>query len=124
MFKRKPMPDAGQHLQLPKDLHEMTYDELASQKLALDAELVRRGAAELETMKAKLVSIAAALGVSLSDLFGPRSPSEKKERKQRQAKARYRDPDTGETWSGLGKPKKWLQQKLDAGHSIDEFLTQ
>lgn len=29
----------------------------------------------------------------------------------------YRDPDTGATWSGRGKPPKWIN-----GHERDEFL--
>ena len=35
--------------------------------------------------------------------------------------AKYRDPNTGETWSGRGLMPKWLRAAVDAGHSRDEF---
>ncbi len=41
---------------------------------------------------------------------------------KRVIKPKYRDPQTGETWAGRGKAPKWLQRKLDAGQSKDDFL--
>ena len=35
--------------------------------------------------------------------------------------AKYRDPNTGETWSGRGLMPQWLRAAVDAGHSRDEF---
>lgn len=35
---------------------------------------------------------------------------------------KYRDPDTGETWSGRGRMARWLAARVAAGHSVDEFL--
>lgn len=35
--------------------------------------------------------------------------------------AKYRDPNTGESWSGRGLMPKWLRAAVDAGHSRDEF---
>jgi DNA-binding protein H-NS len=37
-------------------------------------------------------------------------------------KPKYRDPKTGETWSGRGRMANWLKSKLDAGASIDDYL--
>ena len=34
---------------------------------------------------------------------------------------KYRDGD-GNTWSGRGKHPGWLTEKLDAGHTLEEFL--
>ena len=35
---------------------------------------------------------------------------------------KYRNPDNPEeTYGGKGKRPKWLQAKLDAGHSLEEF---
>jgi DNA-binding protein H-NS len=35
---------------------------------------------------------------------------------------KYRDPETGDTWTGRGKQPRWLQAKLAHGaHLIDEF---
>lgn len=37
-------------------------------------------------------------------------------------KAKYRNPDTGETWTGRGRPPRWLAALEAAGKSRDEFL--
>lgn len=36
-------------------------------------------------------------------------------------RAPYRDPITGETWSGRGLKPLWLRQQLDAGRSLSDF---
>ncbi len=106
MFKRKPMPDIPL---LPpplpkKELHDMSYDELASQKISIDQELARRSAPELEALKAKLVAAAAALGVSMQDLFAGKRPEKKKR----------------ETRSGGGKSKTQLQARADESREIEK----
>jgi len=40
----------------------------------------------------------------------------------RKAEPKYRDPKTGETWSGRGRPAGWLQAHLDAGRKKEDFL--
>jgi DNA-binding protein H-NS len=34
---------------------------------------------------------------------------------------KYRNPQTGETWSGRGLQPNWLKSALAAGHKIEEF---
>ena len=34
---------------------------------------------------------------------------------------KYRDPVTGNTWTGRGKKPRWLTDQLDAGKSLDDF---
>ena len=36
--------------------------------------------------------------------------------------AKYRDPETGESWSGRGLKPKWLVQALEDGKTLDDFL--
>jgi hypothetical protein len=40
----------------------------------------------------------------------------------REAKVKYRDPVTNETWSGRGRMTTWLKRKQDAGEDIDKYL--
>ena len=35
---------------------------------------------------------------------------------------RYRDPKSGETWSGRGRMARWLQAHVDAGKKKEDFL--
>jgi DNA-binding protein H-NS len=39
-----------------------------------------------------------------------------------EVKPKYRDPKTGETWSGRGRTATWLKRKQDAGEDIDDYL--
>jgi len=36
-------------------------------------------------------------------------------------KAKYRDPATGETWSGRGRMTSWLKRRQDAGEDIEKY---
>jgi hypothetical protein len=36
-------------------------------------------------------------------------------------KPKYRDPSTGETWSGRGRMAMWLKHKQDAGEDIEKY---
>jgi DNA-binding protein H-NS len=35
---------------------------------------------------------------------------------------KYRDPATGDTWSGRGRMASWLKRKLDAGEDREKYL--
>ena len=39
-----------------------------------------------------------------------------------EVKAKYRDPKTGETWSGRGRMATWLKRKQESGEHIDDYL--
>jgi len=41
---------------------------------------------------------------------------------QQPVAAKYRDPETGETWSGRGRMATWLSEKIRAGAKLEEFL--
>lgn len=115
MFRAKPNPATAE-----TPIHLMAFDELLHLKQRVDQELAARGDTELYALKEKLILLASVQGISLPELFGQK-PEKAKERRKREVKPKYRDPNTGETWSGLGKPKKWLQTKLDEGHSLEEL---
>lgn len=35
--------------------------------------------------------------------------------------SKYRDPATGDTWSGRGRMPNWLKRKVDAGEDIEKY---
>jgi len=39
-----------------------------------------------------------------------------------EAKPKYRDPKTSDTWSGRGRMPNWLKRKQEAGEDIEEYL--
>ncbi len=61
------------------------------------------------------------LGLSMDDLF-PRVQPRTETRTRKSPEPKYRDPETGETWSGRGRLPSWLQKAEGEGKSRDEFL--
>ena len=53
------------------------------------------------------------------DVAEDASPPRTTERKP--AEAKYRDPATGQTWSGRGRMASWLAAKVAAGESADDY---
>lgn len=43
--------------------------------------------------------------------------------KKPSVKVKYRDPKSGETWSGRGRMARWLAAKIKAGEKPDKYLT-
>lgn len=97
---------------------------------------------KLEARKAKLIRDKAipdiiakmrAVGVTpkeIADHWGPEAAKRVKSRSGKTTAktgkssrpAKYRDPVSGETWSGMGKRPFWLRDAEDAGKSRDDFL--
>jgi DNA-binding protein H-NS len=66
-------------------------------------------------------------GVSLGELRGSLMGGGKGAKVGRRGKrgkvpAMYRNPKTGETWSGRGRPARWVAAAEKAGHKRTEFL--
>ena len=107
-----------------KESEQLAFNELLDKKRTLDLEILGRHDKEIEALKVKVTTVADALGVSVAELFGIKSETEPRRRK-RPTRAKYRDLENAEnTWTGRGKPPKWLQEKLDQGASKDEFRVQ
>jgi len=106
-------------------LEALTVGDL--DKIIVAAE--RQREAKRESGKKELMeefkSRAEALGLSLSDLAagGPPKagrPPGKSPPAQSPA-VKYRNPETGETWSGRGRAPKWLTLAEQQGRSREEF---
>ena len=79
-------------------------------------------------------------GITLDELQGPvrkragggsgakpgrpagRKAAKSKKRAKRKVAPKYRDPQSGATWSGRGLTPKWLKEKEKAGGNREEFL--
>ncbi|MGE8453577.1 MAG: H-NS family nucleoid-associated regulatory protein [Pseudomonadales bacterium] len=81
------------------------YQNLLAQKAALEAQIAQ---AQAEA-KAKAVTEARALiaeyGLTAADVFPPSKA------KGSVGVAKFRDPATGVTWTGRGKPPNWINGK-------------
>ena len=95
-----------------------TYKELKAQAEALlkQAEAARR--AEIASVVADIQARMKEYGISLNDLKG----GQRRPKARAAVAAKYRNPATGESWSGRGRAPKWLAEELAKGRSKDAFL--
>lgn len=88
-----------------------TYTELQQQieKLRLQAEEVRQKelASVIDEIKLKIE----AYGLTAADLGLSTAPRRGRPARKAPLPPKYRNPKTGETWSGRGKPPKWIAGK-------------
>ncbi len=84
-----------------------TYAEIQAQiaELQAQAEKVRKD--ELASAIAQVQVLMAQYGITIDDLQGVT----KKARKSSSVKAKYRDPVSGNEWTGRGRSPKWLEGK-------------
>ena len=94
------------------EIQALPFDELRTLHRGIGALIAQRRHEALEQLKQQI----AMLGFSPDDLAAPKS-------KRGKAAAKYRDPEVPDhTWSGRGKHPTWLKDKLDQGHTLEEFL--
>jgi DNA-binding protein H-NS len=95
-----------------------SYKELLAQREKLEKQIEEAKAREyaevLSEIKQKMVDY----GISLAELGGGRGKG-KAGRPRAGVAPKYRDPESGATWSGRGKPPRWI-----AGQERDSFLIQ
>ncbi|MBS0315625.1 MAG: H-NS histone family protein [Proteobacteria bacterium] len=84
-----------------------TYKDLLKQREALDQQIKDARQREISDGLAQVKSLVAEFGLTAQDVF----PSGRGRRAKPHATvaAKYRNPATGATWSGRGKPPKWIQ---------------
>src|SRR5215208_2194380 len=77
----------------------------------------------------RIVNLANSNSFSIADirsaLLGRRQrskPTKKKARRGRKVAPMYKNPKTGETWSGRGRPARWLAAAEKEGRKRAEFL--
>ncbi|WP_175804611.1 H-NS family nucleoid-associated regulatory protein [Burkholderia ambifaria] len=83
-----------------------TYQALLARRDALDAQI---NAAKVDERNSALAEVRRLVGdfdISVREIFGA-SRTQKGQRRQ----AKYRDPETGATWSGRGRPPAWIAGK-------------
>jgi DNA-binding protein H-NS len=91
-----------------------TYKELLQQRELLEQQInaarVTENAAAIEKVK----TLVADFGLTAEDIFASSKPRVKSGAK---VAPKYRNSATGDTWTGRGKPPKWIQ-----GQDRDQFL--
>jgi DNA-binding protein H-NS len=96
--------------------------ELLNQKAALEKQIAEMQQNERADAIAQVKSLMTQHGLSVADIAskasGPKISGPKAGAK---VAAKYRNPATGDAWSGRGLKPKWLQSALAAGRSLADF---
>ncbi len=97
-----------------------SIQELLAQKAALEKKIADAQRNARADAIAKVKALMAEYGLTAADLAGRTAPAPKAEAAKKVA-AKYRDPASGQTWTGRGLKPKWLQAALASGKSLGDF---
>ncbi len=61
-------------------------------------------------------------GKHVAPTVNGRAKPAKRAKRKGSVKVKYRDPKSGETWSGRGRMATWLAVKVKAGEKADKYL--
>lgn len=90
------------------------HRELKAQLEELNAQIDQARAKEAPDTLRQIRELVALFGFSQADVFGVGSS-----RRKSVVQAKYRDPETGRTWSGRGSRPKWLKDKSIEQYRLD-----
>ena len=98
------------------DLQNASTEQLKEWRQAIDSELKKRESKERAEARKKIIELADMHGIDLAAL-GTGSTGGRQ-----QKPSKYRNPnDQFQTWSGIGRKPKWVQEWLDAGRALEEL---
>ncbi|MFC7478523.1 H-NS family nucleoid-associated regulatory protein [Dankookia sp. GCM10030260] len=99
----------------PIDLDRLTVPELTSLIEAAQAKRQEKMQGAKEALLAEFRDKAAELGLSLTALMSSQPAPERKTRRSKGEKVKvapkYRNPETGDTWTGRGREPGWIKGK-------------
>lgn len=90
----------------------LDFDEQVKVLGALHASHGRIRQIKIDSLKRELASLE----------NGHAAPVAKRGSKKAPVKIKYRDPKSGQTWSGRGRMASWLAEKLEAGEKQEKYL--
>ena len=117
-----------------------TYKNLLSEIQRLQSQAAQRRRKEVSAVIADIRQKMADYGITLDELQAParkrgggsgakpgrpagkKAAKPNKKRAKRKVAPKYKDPQSGATWSGRGLTPKWLAEKEKAGAKREEFL--
>jgi DNA-binding protein H-NS len=95
-----------------------SYKELLAQRESLERQIEEAKSREYAEVLNEIKQKMSDYGITIQELSGGRGVKAPKGPRGRSGVApKYRDPESGSTWSGRGKPPKWI-----AGQDRDTFL--
>jgi DNA-binding protein H-NS len=98
---------------------EESYSSLKAKLEAVCAEMEAARSREFEAVLVSLRKTISDYGITERDIFGRQKLDGGRDSRFGRVAAKYRNPETDETWTGRGRPPRWI-----AGKCYAEFLIQ
>ena len=102
-----------------------TLQELLNQRAELERQIAETQRQERAEAIATIRQLMSDFGLSAQDLSAGRSglrTASNDEGRRAKVPAKYRNPATGESWTGRGLQPKWLKAALSEGRQLADFL--
>lgn len=98
-----------------------TVAELLAQKAAIEKQIADAQREEKASAIAQVRALMSQHGLTLADLGTRASTPARGPKAGGKVAAKYRNVETGETWSGRGLQPKWLRAALASGKQLSDF---
>lgn len=99
-----------------------SLQELLAQKADIDRQIADARRQERTDAIAKVRALMAEQGLTAADLVAKAPAAGRASGTSgRKVAAKYRDPETGQTWTGRGLKPKWLAHALENGKTLQDF---
>jgi DNA-binding protein H-NS len=95
--------------------------ELLAQKASLEKQIIDAQREEKSSAIAQVRALMTQYGLSLADLGSRAATPPRRPGGTGKVAAKYRNPATGDAWSGRGLQPKWLKAALAAGAKLTDF---
>ena len=101
-------------------MSKLSLNELLAQRAELEKQIAETQNAERADAVAQIRGLMSQYGLTLADI-GTKAASARRGGSGAKVAPKYRNPATGETWSGRGLKPKWLKAAIDSGRKLDDF---
>jgi len=102
-----------------------TLQELLAQKAELEKQILETQRNERAEAIGRVRALMAEHGLTMADISAKpgnaKSGGAAKSAGVRKVAPKYRNPETGETWTGRGLQPKWLKSALSQGRELGDF---
>ena len=98
--------------QLHAEIEKLSIDDLMKAKTLIETRIQHLAKDRVETLRAELDKFQAYVQTDAGRSKGP----------TRKVAPKYRDPSSGQTWTGRGRMPKWMEAQIAAGKDREEFL--
>jgi DNA-binding protein H-NS len=102
------------------DLSKYSMEDLKKLSEKIDKEMERQRKTSVLKARSRMEQIADELGLTVEEVL---SFNKRKKAAKTSGKPKYRNPnDPDQTWTGRGKRPRWLQEALEKGAQLDDYL--